>query len=183
MRDQVQSGLLALLPRLRRFAITLTGSTVDADELVQTTCERVLNRAEQARDASRIDAWIYGIMRNLWIDELRSRRVRRSDTLDAAADVVGDDGVATAEGRITLAAVRQALAALPEEQRSVLVLVCVDGLSYREAADILRIPIGTVMSRISRGRQELHEQFSRRARRADVTPLFTGERPAKSAVK
>ncbi len=75
MRDQIHNGLLALLPRLRRFAISLTGSVSDAEELVQTACERVLNKSSQVRDVTRVDSWIYGIMRNLWIDELRSRRV------------------------------------------------------------------------------------------------------------
>ena len=169
MRDQIQAGLLALLPRLRRFAITLTGSVTDGEELVQVACERVLRRADDGRQATRIDAWIYQIMRNLWVDELRSRRVRRHDELSAASEVIGDDGVATAEGRITLAAVRRELASLPEEQRVVLVLIGVDGLTYKETAEVLNIPLGTVMSRLSRGRQELHERLNRRARSGTVT--------------
>ena len=160
MRDQIQTGLLTLLPRLRRFAISLTGSVTDAEELVQGACERVLNKSDQVRDVARVDSWIYGIMRNLWVDEMRSRRVRRHDDLSEAGDIVGEDGVATTEGRITLAAVRRELATLPEEQRVVLVFVCVDGLSYKEAADILGIPVGTVMSRLSRGRQALYEKLS-----------------------
>ena len=145
MRDQIQTGLLALLPRLRRFAVTLTGSVTDAEELVQSACERVLRKADQVREVERVDAWIYGIMRNLWVDELRSRRIRKHEDLDAASDVIGDDGTAIAEGRITLAAVRRQLAELPEDQRVVLLLVSVDGLSYREAAEVLNVPVGTVM--------------------------------------
>src|SRR5262249_2785712 len=92
MRDHIQTGLLALLPRLRRFAIVLTGSVADGEELLQGTCERALKKAGQARDLTRVDAWIYGIMRNLWVDELRSGRVRRHAVLDEATEVVGDDG-------------------------------------------------------------------------------------------
>src|SRR4051794_1420380 len=174
MRDRIQAGLLALLPRLRRFAISLTGSVAEAEELVQGACVRVLDKSDQVRDVTRVDAWIYGIMRNLWIDELRSRRVRRHDELSEAADVVGDDGVATTEGRITLAAVRRVLATLPEEQRVVLVLVCGDGLSYKEAAEVLGIPVGTIMSRLSRGRVELQERLNTHSRNDTVTPLIRG---------
>ena len=181
MRDHIQTGLLALLPRLRRFAIALTGSVADGEELLQGTCERALKKAGQARDLTRVDAWIYGIMRNLWVDELRSRRVRRHAVLDEATEVVGDDGVATAEGRMALAVVRRELATLPEEQRTVLVLVCVDGLSYKEAADVLGIPIGTVMSRLSRGRQALHERLLGRVDGETVTPLVPRAKAPRSA--
>ena len=77
MRDELRQALTALLPRLRRFGLALTASSADADELVQNACERVLRRSDQLRDAARMDAWMYGIMRNLWIDTLRHRRVRR----------------------------------------------------------------------------------------------------------
>ena len=153
METDLRKALTLLLPRLRRFGLTLTGSANDADELVQNTCERMLQRSDQLREHARLDAWLYGIMRNLWIDELRHRKVRRHDDLDAAAAVVGEDGQAVADGRITLAAVRQAMQELPMEQRTVLMLVCVDGLSYRQTAEVLGIPIGTVMSRLHRGRR------------------------------
>ena len=156
MGSELRGALTALLPRLRRFGLALTGSRADADDLVQAACERALARSAQLRDQARMDAWVYGIMRNLWIDETRSRRVRRHDDLTTAADVVGEDGVATVEGRITLAAVRGALMRLSVERRAVLMLVCVDGLSYQQTADTLGVAIGTVMSRLSRGRQELH---------------------------
>jgi RNA polymerase sigma-70 factor (ECF subfamily) len=158
--DEVRTGLASMLPRLRRFAIALTGSVVDGDELVQGTCERVLRKSDQLRDHARVDAWIYGIMRNLWIDELRSRRIRRHEDVSTAVDIIGEDGVATVEGRITLSTVRQALGTLSADQRAVLILVCVDGLSYKEASEVLAIPIGTVMSRLSRGRLELHARLA-----------------------
>ena len=156
MNTDLRAALTAVLPRLRRFGLALTGSRSDADDLVQAACERVLTRGDQLRDRARLDAWIYGIMRNLWIDEVRHRRVRRHDDIAAADDVVGDDGVATVEGRITLAAVRRAIGEMSADRRTLLILVCVDGLTYQEAADTLGIAIGTVMSRLSRARIELH---------------------------
>jgi RNA polymerase sigma-70 factor (ECF subfamily) len=171
LADDLGSALAALLPRLRRFGFALTGSAVEADELVQGTCERVLSRIGQLRDHARLDAWVYGIMRNMWIDEVRSRRVRRHDELAAAADVVGQDGEAVAEVHLTLDSVRRMLSQLPEERRTVLTLVCVDGLSYREAAVVLDIPVGTVMSRLSRARQELHARLIRSEPKPEsVTP-------------
>ncbi|MGE0417144.1 MAG: RNA polymerase sigma factor [Acetobacteraceae bacterium] len=167
----IRAGLPALLPRLRRFAVSLTGSASEADELVQRACERVLRRSDQLRDQTRMDAWIYGIMRNLWIDELRGRRVRQHDQIEAADDIPGPDGVAVVDGRLGLAEVRRALGSLPAEQRSVLVLICVDGLSYREAAEVLGIPVGTVMSRLSRGRVALHATLNGRPAKDTVTPF------------
>ena len=160
MAEDLRSGLAALVPRLHRFGFALTGSKVDADELVQSACERALGRAGQLRDGARLDAWVYSIMKHLWADEMRSRRQRRHHQLEAALELPGEDGEAAADGRITLLKVRQCLNQLPAEQRTVMVLVCVDGLRYREAATVLDIPIGTVMSRLSRGRRELHARLT-----------------------
>ena len=183
MPDELRAGLAGLLPRLRRFGIALTGSSSDADELVQNACERVLRRSGQLRDQTRMDAWIYGIMRNLWIDEIRHRRVRRHDELTAAAGVIGDEGEANAESRLTLGLVRRVLGDMPADHRTILVLVCVDGLSYREVSEVLDIPIGTVMSRLSRARAELHERLAKPAATASVTPfpLQPGRSRAQSA--
>jgi RNA polymerase sigma-70 factor (ECF subfamily) len=169
--NDLRQALTAVLPRLRRFGLALTGSAADADDLVQNTCERVLRHSDQLRELTRLDAWLYGIMRNLWIDETRRRKVRRHDDIDAAADVIGEDGQATADGRITLAAVRGAMAHLPADQRTVLMLVCVDGLSYKEAAQVLGIPVGTIMSRLSRARQDLHARLSGAGSNDTVTPF------------
>ncbi len=160
MTNDLRQALTAVLPRLRRFGLALTGSAADTDDLVQNTCERVLLHSDQLREVTRLDAWLYGIMRNLWIDEIRHRKVRRHDDIDQAAGVIGDDGQATVDGRITLAAVRQAMTKMSAEQRSVLMLVCVDGMSYKEAAEVLGIPVGTIMSRLSRARQDLHERMT-----------------------
>jgi RNA polymerase sigma-70 factor, ECF subfamily len=169
--DDLRQALTAVLPRLRRFGLMLTGSASDTDDLVQNTCERALRHAGQLRELNRLDAWLYGIMRNLWIDEIRHRKVRRHDDIDAASDVIGEDGQATADGRITLNAVRQAMGQLQPDQRTVLMLVCVDGLSYKEAAEVLGIPVGTIMSRLSRARQDLHGRLTGSANPDIVTPF------------
>ena len=161
MDHELRSVLLGLLPRLRRFGISLTGSALEADDLVQDACERALTRSSQLRDRSRIDAWLYGIMRHLWSDRLRAGRLRRHEPMETAEQVIGDDGEANAETRIGLAQARRVLDSLNVEYRTVLVLVCVDGMSYRETATILDIPIGTVMSRLARGRAELSARLSR----------------------
>jgi RNA polymerase sigma-70 factor (ECF subfamily) len=171
MSEDLQRTVAALVPRLRRFALALTGSSADADDLVQSVCERALRRADQLREQSRLDAWLYGIMRNTWTDEIRSRRVRAHDGLDAALDIAGTDGAAAAEGHVMLSTVRRCLHALSPEHRAILILVCVDGLSYREAAEILGIPIGTVMSRLSRARLDLHALLARGAGTTEANVL------------
>lgn len=104
--NDLRISLVALLPRLRRFGLALTGSATDADDLVQAACERVLTRGGQLRDQARVDAWVYGTMRHLWMDEVRSRKVRRHDGLEVADSVVRESGVQVIERRMTLDAVR-----------------------------------------------------------------------------
>jgi RNA polymerase sigma-70 factor (ECF subfamily) len=154
LSEQVRLELVSLLPRLRRFGYALTGSTDDGDDLVQSACERALTRLDQFETGTRLDSWMYRIMQNMWVDLRRSPQSRReinAEPADLEPLVVGD-ARREVEERLFLAAVRRAVAALPPEQRSVLVVVCVEGLSYREAAQVLDIPIGTVMSRLSRAR-------------------------------
>src|SRR6202011_4709133 len=125
-------ALVELMPRLRRFGIALTRSTVDADDLVQAACERALLRRSQLRRNTKIGAWMYQIMRNLWIDEMRSRRAHQHAGIETAHDVIGVDGEAVVERSNAWAAVRRTLKELPMEQRVALILVCVDGMSYKE---------------------------------------------------
>ena len=171
MPKDLRSALAELLPRLRRFGMSLTGSRADADDLVQMACERALSRESQLRTAARLDSWMYSIMRNLWVDEVRARHVRRADQVEDYQNAIFTNGVAIAEAQMTLAAVRRALMELPEEQRTVLTLVCVDGLSYMEAAQVLAVPVGTVMSRVARGRQELHRKLTHAGRGGEVSRL------------
>jgi RNA polymerase sigma-70 factor (ECF subfamily) len=167
-----KAAIAALTPRLRRFGIALTGSVVEADELVQAACVRALERLDQLRMATRLDGWMYRIMRNIWTDEARAAKYRRHEQLDAADQVAGEDGQQLVDRRLTLAAVRRALDELPPEQRAVLTLVCVDGLSYKEAAHILGVPLGTVMSRLCRGRQALHEKLQERSAGSPIVIAF-----------
>lgn len=153
--------LLALLPKLRRFARTLTGSVDEGDDVVQSACERALERADQFEIGTRFDSWMYRIVQTVWIDRLRhhSRREEGVDPADLAM-FPGGDAVHAAEEKIALAQTRRAIAKLPADLRAVLVLVSIEELPYREAAEILGIPIGTVMSRLSRARLTLYEMMA-----------------------
>lgn len=152
--------IIALLPRLRRFALTLTRHPDDGDDLVQLSVERALSRLNRWNEGTRLDSWMFKIMQNLWIDELRSRRSRGQVDPDFDLDVLaGSDGRDVMDQRLTLQDTIAALMALPEEQRAVMLLVAVEGFSYRDAAEVLEVPIGTVMSRISRARAALDQQW------------------------
>ncbi|WP_421708450.1 RNA polymerase sigma factor [Algihabitans sp.] len=159
--QEIKKELVALLPRLRRFATALTGSQHEADDVVQAACERALTRLHQWQEGTRLDSWMFRIVQTVWIDRCRAERLRRpAGDLDSVAGVTGDDGRDVAESRIELARVRKLIARLPEEQRAVLSLVSIDGCSYRQAAESLNIPIGTVMSRLARARRALAEALN-----------------------
>lgn len=158
-RAAFSDQLVALLPRLRRFARGLTGSAVEADDLVQAGCERALARSHQFQEGTRFDSWMFRIMQTIWIDQIRSRKVRREEP-EIEEDRIGtDEPVRRAEARLSLEEVRRAVSRLPEEQRSALMLVTVEGLSYKEAAEVSNVPIGTIMSRLARARASLHSQL------------------------
>jgi len=155
--SSIGAELIALLPRLRRYALKVSRSPEAADDLVQAACERALLGAERAAGAP-FDVWMFCIMRNLHIDLLR-RQKTRGETVDVddQPEVAGEDGRLVTESRLMLDRVSRAIDALPEEFRDVVLLVCVEEFSYREAAEILGIPIGTVMSRLARARLRLAE--------------------------
>ncbi|MEO1472305.1 MAG: sigma-70 family RNA polymerase sigma factor [Pseudomonadota bacterium] len=157
MDDDLRDGIAELVPRLRRFAYALTGSREAGDDLVQNACIKALGRLDQFQRGTRLDRWMFRILRNQFIDD--HRRLRRRGVHDGGEeiDALTDGGLAAgrAESRLHLARVRDAVAALPDEQREVLALVAIEGLSYREAAETLTLPIGTVMSRLSRARARL----------------------------
>lgn len=152
---EFRRDLVSLLPKLRRFAMTLTRNAADADDLVQEVCERAITRSNLWNGEGRLESWIYAMTRNLWIDEVRKRKVRTgSGTMDASEQ---DELVveASAESAVYANQVQKMVMSMPEGLASVFVLVNVEGHSYREAAEILDIPIGTVMSRLSTARLRL----------------------------
>jgi RNA polymerase sigma-70 factor, ECF subfamily len=149
--------LIAVLPRLRRFAAGLTRSGSEADDLVQAACERALAREHQFQEGTRFDSWMFRIVQTIWIDQLRARDIRREDG-DIAEERLGtDEPVRRVEARLALSEVRRALSLLPPDQRATLMLVTVEGLSYKQAADVAGVPVGTIMSRLARARVALQQ--------------------------
>ena len=154
--DSFQTDMLNLLPRLRRMARVLAWEPADADDLTQLTVERALTRRDQWRPGTKLDSWMFRIMRNAWIDEVRTRK-RHGRVLapPELGELAADPAVPSLDARRGASAVERALAALPEDQRIAVALVLIEGLSYQEAADSLEVPIGTLTSRLARGRVTL----------------------------
>lgn len=158
MSEAIKTEMIGHLPRLRAFARALTGAPDRADDLVQQTIEKALRGIAGYAPDTRLDSWLFRIMRNFHIDNLRARRPTTPlEDAELTAPLVGEDRRRVTEGRLHLAEVQRAMARLPEEQRVVLMLVCVEGLRYREVAETLGVPEGTVMSRLSRARLALAE--------------------------
>ncbi|HEX3701413.1 MAG TPA: sigma-70 family RNA polymerase sigma factor [Phenylobacterium sp.] len=154
--DGLHRQIVDLLPRLRRLARVLSRDPADADDLVQATVERALIHREQWRPGTRLDSWMFRIMKNAWIDESRSRSRRgRVFAPEEQGETVGSDGAAAMDARLIAADISRAMARLPDEQRLAVALVLVEGLSYKEAADVLEVPQGTLTSRLVRGRMAL----------------------------
>jgi RNA polymerase sigma-70 factor (ECF subfamily) len=156
--NRFSDQLIAVLPRLRRFARGLTGSAVEADDLVQAACERALARQHQFQEGTRFDSWMFRIVQTIWIDQIRARDVRKENG-DTAERLGSDEPVRRVEARLALDEVRRAIDRLPPDQRIALLLVTVDGLSYKEAAEVVRVPVGTIMSRLARARIALLQQL------------------------
>jgi RNA polymerase sigma factor (sigma-70 family) len=146
------AGLLAEIPRLRRYARAMLGNRAAADDLVQDTLERAWSRVAQWRQGSDLRAWLFSIMHNLRVDQLRRPNL---PTHSIDADDFEVPTRAMQSDRLELGDLDSALARLPEEQRTVLLLVAIEEMRYDEVAATLGIPIGTVMSRLSRGRERL----------------------------
>jgi RNA polymerase sigma-70 factor (ECF subfamily) len=167
MVGDIRQQMVALLPRLRRFAFTQTGSPDAADELVQAACARALGRLHQFTPGTRLDSWMFRIIQTTWIDSKRREHRRPQAGAPAVLEALPFDARIheQAEARAALAVVRAEVAKLPEEQRLALALVAIDGRSYQEAADILEVPIGTVMSRLARARRKLADALEAPERR------------------
>jgi RNA polymerase sigma-70 factor (ECF subfamily) len=141
------------LPRLRRFARALTRNPHDADDLVQLALERALARAHQLRPDAALAGWVFGILRHAWIDELRARaRRERVFAPEESGQNVGDAGQGAQVERLS---VHDAMARLPQDQCLAVALVLIEGLSYKEAAQVMGVPLGTLTSRLARGREAL----------------------------
>jgi RNA polymerase sigma-70 factor (ECF subfamily) len=151
--QNIHEQMVALLPRLRRFARMLTHNPHDADDVVQIAVERALVRLDQWRRDARLDSWMFKIVRNAWIDELRSRG--RRDRIFAAEEAGENVGIEPIESETIRMSVQAAMARLPEDQRVAVSLVLIEGLPYKEAAEVLEVPIGTLTSRLARGRDAL----------------------------
>jgi RNA polymerase sigma-70 factor (ECF subfamily) len=159
-QTQFCDELTAMLPRLRRFAHGLARDRADGDDLCQATIERALKSRHQWREGTRLDAWVFKIMRNIWIDETRAR-ARRMQTFAGEEEgvAVGDAGDRAIEASIELGKVNRALNRLPDEQREAVTLVLVAGFAYKEAAEIAGCPMGTLTSRLVRGREALMREL------------------------
>ncbi len=156
MPDSFNEDLIALLPNLRRFALSLCRRSDLADDLVQITAERAFAAKDRFDRSSRLDAWLFRILRNAWIDHARRTTTRGTQVeLDDAPDAGIVDGVRDMEAVLMLRKTEAAMAELPDDQREVMMLVCVDELTYKEAAEVIGVPIGTVMSRLARARLAL----------------------------
>lgn len=156
MDARTQQELVAILPRLRRFALGLTRNGAEADDLVQAACEKAITRIEQWEPGTRLDSWMFRIIQTTHIDLIRGKK-RRDGYLEVIEGQVENsfDGERAAEASLTLDAVRRAIYTLPDEQRAVVMMVSVEGLSYKEAAEVLQIPMGTLTSRLVRARTAL----------------------------
>jgi RNA polymerase sigma factor, sigma-70 family len=162
-RDKVadlRSEIVALIPRLRRFALGLTRNRDEADDMVQLALERGLARLSHFTIGTRLDSWMFRILQNAWIDQARRRQRDGAPVdLDAIAELT-PDALEDAARLSVQREVQQAMTALSADQRALVMLVLVEGYSYQEAADIVEIPVGTVMSRLSRARQILMDRLS-----------------------
>jgi RNA polymerase sigma factor (sigma-70 family) len=158
----LHAEIAALLPRLRRFARTIAWNREDADDLVQVAVERALGHSGQWQAGTRLDSWIFRIMKNAWVDEVRSR-IRRDRVMapEEEGEHVGDDSAEAQQQRM---AIQKALGMLSDDHRVVIGLVLVDGLPYKEAAEVLEIPMGTLTSRLARAREALQGLLSDQAR-------------------
>jgi RNA polymerase sigma-70 factor (ECF subfamily) len=162
VEPQIEREIIALLPRLRRFALALTRAAPAADDLAQSTVERAIANLDKWQPGTRLDSWMYRIAHNLHRNEMRNQATRgeKLGIIETHAERTLD-GERAAVSRLEFAAVTAAIAELPGEQREALLLVAVEGLSYREVAEITGGSVAAVTSRIARAREALREVVER----------------------
>lgn len=151
----VRSGLPAHLTRLWRYGLLLSGNRDTAEDLVQATCLRALEKSVQFKPGTRLDCWLFAILNSIWKNELRAQRVRRGQGFVDADAALSFDGCRQVEANILARQVLEEVGRLPEAQRDAVYLVYVEGLSYKQAATVLDVPIGTIMSRLAAARSTL----------------------------
>lgn len=152
---EVRAGLVNHLARLWRYGLVLSGRRDVAEDLVQATCVRALERSSQFARGSRLDRWLFSILRSIWLNELRSRRIRQGEGVVDAETTLFFEGAHEIETNILAHQVLRRVQLLPQTQRETLFLAYVEGLSYRDTAAMLEVPIGTVMSRLAAARETL----------------------------
>jgi len=156
---EIREGLAKVLPSVWRYALSLTGSRSEADDLAQSACLRAMERGNQYDPGTHLDRWVFRIAHNLWISELRQKKVRKGNGL-IGIDVANiSDPAQDADRKTERRELMQAVLHLPEAQRQAVVLVYVEGYSYRDASMILDVPVGTVMSRLAAARTTLAQKF------------------------
>jgi RNA polymerase sigma-70 factor, ECF subfamily len=154
-RQEVRAGLENHLARLWRYGLVLSGARDVAEDLVQATCLRAIERADQFQAGTNLGNWLFAILRSIWLNEIRSRRIRQGGGFVDASEALVVDGAREIETNIFASEVLREIGRLPEVQREVLLLVYAEGRTYGEAAELLSIPIGTVMSRLAAARLSL----------------------------
>lgn len=158
-REEVRTGLAGQLARLWRYGLALSRRRDVAEDLVQATCLRALERAQQFEPGSSLDAWLLSILHGIWLNELRAQRVRQGEGVVEAEQALVFDGAGAMEIHVLAGQMLREVGELPEAQRAAVFLVYGEGMAYREAADILGIPIGTVMSRLAAARLVLGQRL------------------------
>lgn len=164
-----REAVATVYPRIWRYALALTGSRAEADDLAQTAALQAIERDDQFEPGTRLESWVFRITHNLWLSEIRRQKVRRGNGLVGIDLLEIADPGQIAEMKAERRELLQAVLTLPEAQRQTVVLVYVEGHSYREAAMILDLPVGTVMSRLAAARTNLaqklrHQKEARHAR-------------------
>jgi RNA polymerase sigma-70 factor (ECF subfamily) len=167
-QEEVRAALADQLMRLWRYGLVLSGRRDTAEDLVQATCLRALERALQFEPGTRLDRWLFSILHSIWLNEIRARRVRQGEGLVDAETSLAFDGAGQVEANVLVSQVLREVQALPEPQREAVFLVYVEGMAYREAAEVLHVPIGTIMSRLAAARVTLGKLAEGGSRRKDV---------------
>ena len=159
-KDLVLAKLPRLLPRLWRYGLVLARNPDVAEDLVQATCVRALEKSSQFEIGTRLDRWLFAILRSIWINQLRAQRIRWGEGVVDPEEALVSDGVRAIETNIFAAQVFREVLRLPEPQRETVLLVYVEGFTYREAAEILEVPVGTIMSRLARAKAYLRQRLT-----------------------